>query len=33
MKPPSALTVITGNGFAYRRPDGVSVAPLSVLTA
>ena len=29
---PSALTVITGNGFAYRRPDGVNVAPLSTLT-
>ena len=32
-KAPSALTVITGNGFAYRRPDGVNVVPLSVLTA
>ena len=29
---PSALTVITGNGFAYRRPDGVNVVPLSTLT-
>lgn len=27
-----ALTVITGNGFAYRRPDGVNVAPLSTLS-
>jgi predicted AAA+ superfamily ATPase len=32
VKAPSALTVITGNGFAYRRPDGVNVMPLSVLT-
>jgi predicted AAA+ superfamily ATPase len=32
-KAPSALTVITGNGFAYRRPDGVNVVPLSTLTA
>ena len=31
-KAPSALTVITGNGFAYRRPDGVNVVPLSTLT-
>ena len=31
-KAPSALTVITGNGFAHRRPDGVNVVPLSVLT-
>jgi hypothetical protein len=29
---PSALTVITGNGFAHRRPDGVNVVPLSTLT-
>ena len=29
---PSALTVITGNGFAYRRPDGINVVPLSTLT-
>jgi predicted AAA+ superfamily ATPase len=27
-----ALTVITGNGFAYRRPDGVNVVPMSALT-
>ena len=33
VKKPSALTVITGNGFAYRRADGVNVVPLSVLTA
>jgi predicted AAA+ superfamily ATPase len=32
-KPPSALTVITGNGFAHRRPDGVNVVPLATLTA
>jgi predicted AAA+ superfamily ATPase len=29
---PAALTVITGNGFAHRRPDGVNVAPFSTLT-
>jgi len=32
-KAPSALTVVTGNGFAYRRPDGVNVVPISTLTA
>jgi uncharacterized protein len=32
VKTPSSLTVITANGFAYRRPDGVNVVPLSVLT-
>jgi predicted AAA+ superfamily ATPase len=32
VKPPVALTVITGNGFAYRRPDGINVVPMSVLT-
>jgi predicted AAA+ superfamily ATPase len=32
-KASSALTVITGNGFAYRRPDGVNVVPLPTLTA
>ncbi|MDR3121924.1 MAG: DUF4143 domain-containing protein [Clostridiales bacterium] len=31
-KAPTALTVITGNGFAYRRPDDVNVVPLSTLT-
>ena len=31
-KAPASLTVITGNGFAYRRSDGVNVVPLSVLT-
>ena len=31
-KSPAALTVITGNGFAYRRPDGVNVVPISTLT-
>jgi predicted AAA+ superfamily ATPase len=31
IKAPSALTVITGNGFAYQRPDKVNVVPLSVL--
>ena len=32
MKPPAALTVITGNGFAYRRSDGVNVVPLAALS-
>ena len=32
-KAPSVLTVITGNGFAHRRADGVNVVPISVLTA
>lgn len=31
-KAPASLTVITGNGFAHRRADGVNVVPLSVLT-
>jgi predicted AAA+ superfamily ATPase len=30
--PPASLNVITGNGFAYRRKDGVNVIPLSALT-
>ena len=30
--PPKTLTVITGNGFAHRRPDGVNVVPISTLT-
>ena len=30
---PASLTVITANGFACRRKDGVNVVPLSVLTA
>jgi len=29
---PVALTVLTGNGFAYRRPDGINVVPLLTLT-
>jgi predicted AAA+ superfamily ATPase len=33
MNPPACLTVITGNGFAYRRPDGVNVVPIGTLTA
>ena len=33
MGPPAALTVITANGFACRRKDGVNIVPLSVLTA
>ncbi len=32
VKAPASLTVITGNGFAYRRQDGVNVVPISVLT-
>jgi len=32
MGPPAALTVITANGTACRRKDGVNVVPLSVLT-
>jgi predicted AAA+ superfamily ATPase len=28
-----ALTVITGFGFAHRRPDGVNVVPLATMTA
>ena len=31
--PPATLTVITGNGFAHRRKDGVNVVPISTLTA
>jgi predicted AAA+ superfamily ATPase len=30
-KPPSSLAVITANGFAHRRKDGVDVLPLSAL--
>ncbi|MDR2047866.1 MAG: DUF4143 domain-containing protein [Treponema sp.] len=33
MGAPAALTVITANGFACRRNDGVNVVPLAVLTA
>jgi len=33
MGPPAALTVISANGFACRRKDGVNIVPLSVLTA
>ena len=29
---PVALTVLTGNGFAYRRLDGINVVPLLTLT-
>ena len=32
VKAPTALTVITGNGFAHRRLDGVNVVPFSTLT-
>ena len=31
-KAPAALTVITGNGFAYRRPDGVNVVPIGAMS-
>ena len=30
--PPTHLTIITGNGFAHRRQDGVNVVPISTLT-
>jgi len=30
-KPPTSLNIITGFGFAYTRPDGVNVIPLSTL--
>lgn len=30
-QPPLALTVVTGFGFAHRRPDGVNVVPLTAL--
>jgi predicted AAA+ superfamily ATPase len=30
---PRALVVVTTNGFAHRRPDGVYVVPLTTLTA
>jgi predicted AAA+ superfamily ATPase len=33
MGAPAALTVITANGFACRRKDGVNIVPLPVLTA
>lgn len=33
MGPPAALTVITANGAACRRKDGVNVVPLTALTA
>jgi hypothetical protein len=29
--PPAALAVITGWGYAYRRPDGVDVIPIGAL--
>ena len=31
-KAPAALTVITGNGFAHKRRDGVNVVPILTLT-
>jgi hypothetical protein len=31
--PPAALAVITGWGYAYRRPDGVDVIPIGTLGA
>jgi predicted AAA+ superfamily ATPase len=33
MGSPAALTIITANGFACRRKDGINVVPLQVLTA
>ena len=33
ISPPATLTVITANGFAHRRSDGVNVVPLGMLTA
>lgn len=30
-KPPAALVVIVPHGYAYKRPDGVSVVPLTLL--
>ncbi len=30
--PPAALCIITANGFAYQRKDGINVIPLGVLT-
>ena len=30
---PALLAVITANGFAYRREDGIAVIPIGVLTA
>jgi hypothetical protein len=30
-QPPAVLCVITGNGFAHRRKDGVCVVPLATL--
>ena len=33
MGKPAALTIITANGFACRRSDGINVVPLEVLTA
>lgn len=29
--PPAALGIITSTGFAYRRPDGVTVLPIGTL--
>lgn len=29
--PPAVLCVITGNGFAHQRKDGVCMAPLATL--
>ncbi|MDR1852377.1 MAG: ATP-binding protein, partial [Propionibacteriaceae bacterium] len=28
---PAALVVVTGSGFSYLRPDGVSVVPIGLL--
>jgi hypothetical protein len=30
-RPPAALAIVTGTGYAHRRPDGVDVIPLGTL--
>jgi predicted AAA+ superfamily ATPase len=32
-RPPNALVIVTGNGFAHRRADGIYVIPLLTLSA
>jgi hypothetical protein len=29
--PPAALLIVTGNGFAHRRADGIYAAPIQTL--
>ncbi len=31
--PPAALVVVTGSGYGYQRPDGISVVPIGALGA